>query len=362
MLHFGAKRVLGAACIAALLLPLAASGATDKQLSRQKGNVTYVDPTGVTHTVAGEIVVSDDATAETGRASLALLSMPDSSEISLGENTKIKVGVFNNASGKGQSITVNGGALRFAVRHPSGAKSNYQFTTPTSQIAVRGTEGYLVVGDRGTQLVCTKCEPGDVTILVGGVLAAIVTGQVFTVLGPSGAASTSVSTVSNFNNPAVNQFSNGANPFGNAAASSDVTGSASGASSASAASAAGAGVSAGAVAGGAAVAGVAVAAAQTAPSAAPVPTTGPTSAPITIGPSSITLSKPGDQQFISIGAASSVISQNPAVATVSGSGGTYMIKAVNAGTTSLTVMGQGWTRQITVTVTAAPSLLQRPHQ
>lgn len=358
MLHSRVKRVLVAACIATLVLPLAASGATDKQLSRQKGTVTYIDPGGVTHAVSGEVVVADQATAQTGRSSLALLSLPDSSEVSLGENTRIKVGAFNNAAGAGTSITVNGGALRFAIRHPGGAKSNYQFVTPTSQIAVRGTEGYLVVGDRGTQLVCTKCEPGDVTILVGGVLSALVTGQVITVLGPSGAATTSVSTVGNFNNPAVNQFSNGANPFGNAAASSDVTGSASGVTSASAATA---GVSAGVVAGGAAVAGVAVAASQAGPTAGPMPTSAPTSAPITIGPTSIMLAKPGDQQFISIGAASSVISQNPAIATASGSAGNFIIKAVSAGTTSLTVIGQGWTRQITVTVTAAPILLQRPH-
>jgi len=112
---------------------------------------------------------------------------------------------------------------------------------------------------------------------------------------------------------------------------------------------------------GLAVAGVAVAAAQAAPSPAAMPTAGPTSAPITIGPTSIMLSTPGDQQFISIGAASSVVSQNPAVATASGSGGTFIIRAISAGTTSMTVMGQGWTRQITVTVMAAPTLLQRPH-
>jgi ferric-dicitrate binding protein FerR (iron transport regulator) len=358
MMHSGAQRVFVVACIAALVLPLAASGATDKQLSRQKGSVTYIDASGATHAVSGDVVVSDKATAQTGRASLALLSLPDSSEISLGENTRIKVEAFNSGTTAGNTITVDGGALRFAIRHPAGAKSNYQFVTPTSQIAVRGTEGYLVVGDRGTQLVCTKCEPGDVTILVGGVLSAIVTGQVITVLGPSGAASTSVGTVSNFNNPAVNQFSNGANPFGNAAASSDVTGSASGASTASAASA---GVSAGAVAGGAAVAGVAVAAAQTAPSAAPMPTAGPTSAPITIGPTSIILSRPGDQQSLQIGAGTFVLSQNPAVATVSGLGGAFIVKAVGSGTTSLSVTGPGWTRQISVTVTAAPTLLQRPH-
>lgn len=348
------KAPLAAACIAALLLPVAALGAADKQLQHQKGAVTYLDPAGNSHSVSGQVVLSDDSTAITGRSSLALLAMPDSSEISLGENTRVKVGLFNDAkTGPGNKITVDGGALRFAVRHPSGAKSNYQFVTPTSQIAVRGTEGYLVVGDRGTQLVCTKCEPGDVTIQVGGVIAAIVTGQVFTVLGPAGATTTSAGTVANFNNPAVNQFTNGANPFGNAAASSDVTGSASGASTAGAS----AGISAGAVAGGAAATGAAVAVvAQSAPSAAPpsAPPPGPTSAPITIGPSSIIFTRVGDQQYVPVSGASSVFSQNPSVATASASGSIVMVKAVGSGTTVLTLSGPGWTRTISVTVSAAP--------
>ncbi|MFN2527744.1 MAG: FecR domain-containing protein [Candidatus Baltobacteraceae bacterium] len=353
MFHFRSKAPFAAACIAALLLPVAASGAADKQLQHQKGAVTYLDSAGKSHPVSGQVVLSDDSTAITGRSSLALLAMPDSSEISLGESTRIKVGLFNDAkAGPGNLITVNGGALKFAVRHPSGAKSNYQFVTPTSQIAVRGTEGYLVVGERGTQLVCTKCEPGDVTITVGGVIAAIVTGQVFTVLGPAGATTTSAGTVASFNNPAVNQFSNGANPFGNAAASSDVTGSASGASAAGAS----AGVSAGAIAGGAAVAGAAVAAvaAQTAPSAAPPSPPGPTSAPITIGPSSIVLAKPGDQQYLPVSGASSVFSQNPSIATASASGNMLVVRAAGSGTTVLTLSGPGWTRTISVTVMAAP--------
>jgi len=175
-----------------------------------------------------------------------------------------------------------------------------------------------------------------VTITVGGVVAAIVTGQVFTVLGPTGATTTSAGTVANFNNPAVNQFTSGANPFGNAAASSDVTGSASGASTAGAS----AGLSARAVAGGAAVTGAAVAAvaAQTPPSA---PSAGPTSAPISIGPSSIVFNRVGDQQYFPVSGASAVFSQNPSVATASASGPMVIIKAVGGGTTILTLSGPG---------------------
>ncbi|MDQ6929772.1 MAG: FecR family protein [Candidatus Eremiobacteraeota bacterium] len=234
MLVSFAKRAPIIVLLAALLAPPAAVATTDKQLQRQRGAVSYKDTAGNSHSVSASISLSDDATAVTGRASAALLSLPDSSEVVLGETTSIKVGKFNDAvSGPGSTIAVDHGALKFAIRHPSGAKANYTFTTPTSQIAVRGTEGYLIVGEKGTQIVCTACEPGDVIVTVGGVVTSIVTGQVFTILGPSAAsASTAVSTSSVLNSPAVNQFSNGANPLGGTGPSADVTGSASGSTAA----------------------------------------------------------------------------------------------------------------------------------
>ena len=70
--------------------------------------------------------------------------MPDSSEIGLGQNTRVHVAAFNDMrNGPGTSITVENGALKFDIRHPSGKKANYRFITPTSQIGVRGTIGLI---------------------------------------------------------------------------------------------------------------------------------------------------------------------------------------------------------------------------
>ena len=360
MLSFFLKRSLLAASFLALLSPLPVHAAADKSLQRQRGTVTYRDPGGVEHGVAGQIILPDDARAQTGRASMALLTLPDSSVVSLGENTDVQVGAFNAASSsRPNEITINGGALKFAVRHPQGGKSNYRFTTPTSQIAVRGTDGYLVVGPNGTQVVCTQCEPGDVqvTVLKTGVITALVTGQVLTILNSGAAVTSGVSGLASFNSPAVNQFSNGVNPFGNAAASTDVTGSASGATAtAGAATGAAAGASIGAVAGGAVVAGAAVSAVGSTPTAATVAT-------LTITPASFNFSSVGQTQtFTASSPITSAVSLNPSVATVSSfSGSTLTVRAAGAGSTTISVSAGSATATINVTVTGAVVTPQRIH-
>lgn len=360
MLSFFLKRSLLAAGFLALLAPLPVHAAADKSLQRQRGTVTYRDPGGVEHGVAGQIILPDDARAQTGRASMALLTLPDSSVVSLGENTDVQVGAFNAASSsRPNEITLNGGALKFAVRHPQGGKSNYRFTTPTSQIAVRGTDGYLVVGPNGTQVVCTQCEPGDVqvTVLKTGVITALITGQVLTILNSGAAVTSGVSTIANFNSPAVNQFSNGVNPFGNVASSADVTGSASGATAtAGAATGAAAGASVGAVAGGAVVAGAAVSAVGSTPTAATVAT-------LTITPASFNFSSPGQTQtFTASSPITSAVSTNPSVATVSGfSGTTLTVRAAGTGSTTISVSAGSATATLNITVTGAVVTPQRIH-
>ena len=359
MSSFLLKRTLLAASFLALLAPLPVHAAADKSLQRQRGTVSYRDPGGVEHSVAGQITLPDDARAQTGRASMALLTLPDSSVVSLGENTDVQVGAFNAASSnRPNEITLNGGALKFAVRHPQGGKSNYRFTTPTSQIAVRGTDGYLVVGPNGTQVVCTQCDPGDVqvTVLKTGVVTALVTGQVLTVLNSGAAVTSGVSSIANFNSPAVNQFSNGVNPFGNVASSADVTGSASGATAtAGAATGAAAGASIGAVAGGAVVAGAAVSAVGT--------STSTSVATLTITPASFNFSSVGQtQSFTASAPITSAVSMNPSVATVTGfSANTLTVRAAGAGSTTISVSAGSATTNINVTVTGAVITPQRIH-
>lgn len=323
------KRPVFIALALCLFAPQIAAGATDKELQHQRGDVRYADPAGAQHPVSGSIALPDDAHAITGRRSLALLAMPDSSEIQLGENTDIAVGAFNTtAAGPGSTITVKNGALKFKVSHPTGGRSNYTFATPTSQIAVRGTEGYLVVGPKGTQVVCTKCEPGDVTVTVAGVVTALLTGQVFTALGSGATTTTAVASSSTLNSPAVNQFSSGANPLGGTGATSDVTASTSGAT-AGAAAGVSAGVAAGAV---AAAAAVAVAASSPAPAAS----SGPSNGPVVITPSSLRV-RVGEQQMVSGPHDAIATSSNAAIASVYGSGGAFFVRAGIAGSATITL-------------------------
>jgi hypothetical protein len=104
--------------------------------------------------------------------------------------------------------------------------------TATSQIAVRGTEGFLVAGVNGTQVVCVSCAAGDVSVQVGQQTVSIVSNQTLTVLGSNPlTATTSITTNPAVNNPAVNQFNSNQNPFSptTTTTSADPTGSLSGA-------------------------------------------------------------------------------------------------------------------------------------
>jgi hypothetical protein len=268
----------------------------DKQLARVKGIVGYQQgDTGEFKAIFGRLDLPDDAYAITKPNGQAVLRLADSSEIDIGENTKVQVGAFNAVtSGQQNVIALNNGALHFNIRHPAGGQSNYKFTTATSQIAVRGTEGFLIAGAQGTQVVCVSCAVGDVTVQVGQQTVSVVTGQTLTVIGTSPLnAVSSVTTNTAVNNPAVNQFNQGSNPFTSTPTTTtvDPTGSLSGTGSGVAGSGV-AGTTAAAV-GGAAAAGGAVAAATSSKgSPAPAPTNEPTPG-VSPGPLVVQVNYPG---------------------------------------------------------------------
>ncbi len=192
--------------------------------------------------IFGRLDLPDDAFAVTKPNGAAVLRLKDSSEIDIGENTKVQVGAFNPAeSGNQNTIVLNGGALHFNIRHPQGGQSNYKFVTATSQIAVRGTEGFLIAGANGTQVVCVSCAAGDVSVQVGQQTVSIVTNQTLTVLGHNPlSATTSITANPTVNNPAVNQFNGNQNPFNpNPSTGADPTGSFSGAGTGAAGAGAG---------------------------------------------------------------------------------------------------------------------------
>ena len=209
-------RRLRAAFVCALVLTaggglylVAGAQGAEKVLAPFEGTVGYQPSAAApVERIFGRKTVADDAFAVTQEASLATLTLPDSSQVAIGERTTVQVGAFNTAAaGPGSTLTLNHGALRFAVVHPAGVRSNYTFKTGTSQIAVRGTTGYLIVGDNGTQLICVDCAPGDVTILVNGQTVGLLTGQTITILGnPPGPVTFTITQIDQSYNPAVLQF------------------------------------------------------------------------------------------------------------------------------------------------------------
>jgi len=174
-----------AGMVCAIAAPLNAANDGDKQLARVAGTVqfqTAVD--GAYHPLVGRIDLRDDATAVTLAQSRAQVTLLDSSTIDIGATTRVRLGAFNAVdSGKPNVVVLELGALHFTVRHPAGGRANYRFQTPTSQIAVRGTDGYIVTGPTGTDFYCVDCKPGDVTVTVGAKSYPLGTGDQAIIVG-----------------------------------------------------------------------------------------------------------------------------------------------------------------------------------
>lgn len=182
-----------AACLIAGIVPHATSAADgSKQLQRVRGTIGYATVAAATDfkAVFGKLDLPDDDYAVTRGQSAAVLAMPDSSLISLGENTNVQVGAFDAAAASpGSTITVNGGTLRFDIRRPAGGAANYIFKTPTSQTAVRGTVGLLAFVNGVTTVGCVVCAADSVAVTVGTQTITLVTGQ-FIAISALGAITT----------------------------------------------------------------------------------------------------------------------------------------------------------------------------
>jgi len=166
--------------------------AGSKQLQRVRGTIGFQTAAAGTDfkAVFGKLDLPDDDFAVTRAASAAVLAMPDSSLISLGENTNVQVGAFTTtAAGPGSTVTIGNGALRFDVRRPTGGVANYRFVTVTSQTAVRGTVGLLSFINGITTVGCLQCAADSVTVTVGTQTLTLVTGQ-FVTISAAGAITT----------------------------------------------------------------------------------------------------------------------------------------------------------------------------
>ncbi|HEY1728091.1 MAG TPA: FecR domain-containing protein [Candidatus Baltobacteraceae bacterium] len=157
------------------------------------GEVGYTQTAGAPYVaVAGEQLVSDGSFAVVGQRSRALLTLPDSSLVGIGANSRIEVNAIRQAENASSTISIpqSGGTLRFDVKHPKGAVSNYTFVTPSSNVAVRGTIGLISSSaTNGDVISCLACSPNDVVVTIGSNAYPLVSGQTLVVTS-AGAVST----------------------------------------------------------------------------------------------------------------------------------------------------------------------------
>ncbi|HEY1976322.1 MAG TPA: FecR domain-containing protein [Candidatus Baltobacteraceae bacterium] len=205
------------------------SAAADKTLSNVRGTVSVDQGPGTASqpvAVNASIAIANNDYAVTGGvvngvASQGAIQLPDSTQILVGQSTRVQMKAFDQQPNlTTASFIILSGKLRFAVKHPGGAKANYTFQTNTGQIAVRGTEGDIWAPQPGALQVNVyevtdpnlpvevtlnngkvyKLSAGQ-TLSVGIVGAAIVAGASAGASSSSSSASvtsTSQSTMSNF--------------------------------------------------------------------------------------------------------------------------------------------------------------------
>jgi len=150
----GGSAALGALLTLVAMSPARADDAV-KMLTNVKGSVGY-EHDGTAHvlvpTVRHPLIDADVATTQD--ASQAQVTLPDSSIVTLGSDTRVQMAFFNQTDIANAKFIVYQGKTRFQVQHPAGQQANFVFSTPTSNIAVRGTEGDIDV------------EGGDLTLNV----------------------------------------------------------------------------------------------------------------------------------------------------------------------------------------------------
>jgi ferric-dicitrate binding protein FerR (iron transport regulator) len=132
---------------------IASAQDADKTLTNVKGSVAY-EHDGASHVLVPSVkhALIDNDYASTQDASLAQVALPDSSIVTLGADTRVQMVFFNQTDIANAKFIVYNGKTRFQVQHPAGQKANYTFQTPTSNVAVRGTEGDIAVDDNNLTL------------------------------------------------------------------------------------------------------------------------------------------------------------------------------------------------------------------
>lgn len=157
------RPVVAAALVALIvaLAPLAAGADGETQLTNVKGKVSYEKSGNSARTLvpAASINLADGDVTVTGDQSTARITLPDSSRVTIASASRVEMSFFNQSDIANAKFVVYQGKTRFNVEHPAGQKANYTFSTPTAQIAVRGTEGDI--GIEGNELSINVYHLGD---------------------------------------------------------------------------------------------------------------------------------------------------------------------------------------------------------
>jgi FecR protein len=156
--------------IAALLFAGAnVLGADGLVLQRISGQLDYQPkPDENREAIVGQLLVQPRGYALTRTQSMAAIDLPDSSVVSIGASSRVGLGHFERETWGSRSLmTIYDGAIHFAVKHPAGARANYTFVTPTSQVAIRGTEGIIVVRGDETIIACVHGTNNDTLVMYG---------------------------------------------------------------------------------------------------------------------------------------------------------------------------------------------------
>lgn len=145
-------RIAGATCTAFLILTSSVFADSEKNLQNMKGNVVYQHGNATSKPLAQSASISlhDSDYTITGAKSEAGITLPDSSKVLVGADTKVQLAFFDRVQGNSAKFIIYNGRTRFTVEHPAGAKANYTFQTPTADVSVRGTQGDIGVDPDGS--------------------------------------------------------------------------------------------------------------------------------------------------------------------------------------------------------------------
>ena len=123
-------------------------------LKNVRGSVEYGKQPSADRSLATSASIALDGTFQTstGSNSVGQITLPDSSVVTIGANTKVALSFFSHTDTTKARFYLYDGSMRFSIRHPAGAAADYTFQTATAEIAVRGTEGDVAVHGSDVQV------------------------------------------------------------------------------------------------------------------------------------------------------------------------------------------------------------------